>query len=304
MVPFSIEILDVIIRHALDEDVQGGDVTTEATIPRASRASAVFLAKETGILAGLFVAERVFHHVDPEVRIVWNQHDGDKIEAGTVFGHVSGDAHALLIGERTALNMLQRMSGIATATRRMVDATGPHSARILDTRKTVPGLRYLDKWAVHLGGGVNHRMGLYDMILIKDNHITAAGGVEPAIRAAQAHRKTINQPDLEIEVEARTLEEVATVLEVWQQAGGGVDRILLDNMVHNRPDGQVDTSMLEEAVALIRGRIHTEASGNVTLHTVPAIAATGVDYISSGALTHSVRAFDISMKVRLDELYP
>jgi len=177
----------------------------------------------------------------------------------------------------------------------MVEAAKPHGAQILDTRKTAPGLRLLDKWAVKLGGGANHRIGLYDMILIKDNHIAAAGGVAEAVQAAQSWRSA-HQPHLKIEVETRTRAEVETVLEL-----GGVDVVLLDNMVDRHGDGTVDTSRLAEAVALIDGRIATEASGNVTLETVPAIAATGVDYISSGALTHSVPALDVSLAIRLAE---
>ena len=175
----------------------------------------------------------------------------------------------------------------------MVEATHPHPARILDTRKTAPGLRLLDKWAVRLGGGENHRLGLYDMILIKDNHIAAVGGVRAAIEAARRFREDGPQ-DLRIEIEARTLDEVRAVLDT-----GGVDVILLDNMVDVQPDGTLDTARLRAAVALIDGRITTEASGNVRLETVPAIAATGVDYISSGALTHSVTALDISLTIAL-----
>lgn len=287
--------LDDLIQHALREDVGSGDVTTLATIPTETQAEAHFLAKADGVLAGCIVAERVFAQVDPEVEVTWRFHDGAPLRAGVVFGAVRGAARSLLVGERLALNLMQRMSGIATATRQMVDAARPHRARILDTRKTAPGLRLLDKWAVKMGGGENHRIGLYDRILIKDNHIAARGGIVPAIQAAQAYRAVYN-PSLEIEVETRSLAEVEAVL-----ATGGVEYLLLDNMVHLRADGAVDTSRLAEAVALVAGRIATEASGNVTLITVPAIAATGVDYISSGALTHSVTALDISLKIALQE---
>ncbi len=294
------DALDALVARALAEDVGPGDVTTAATIPPETDAEAHFLAKEAGVLAGLYVAGRVFAAVDPAVRVRWTAADGDATAAAAVFGRVEGPARSLLTAERTALNLLQRMSGIATATRRMVDAVRmvdadrPHRARILDTRKTAPGLRLLDKWAVRLGGGENHRIGLYDRILIKDNHIAAAGGIGPAIAAAHAYRTRTGRTDLGIEVEARTLDEVRAVL-----AADPVDYILLDNMVHRAPDGALDTSMLHIAVALIDGRIATEASGNVTLETVPAIAATGVDYISSGALTHSVTALDISLKIVL-----
>ncbi len=291
--------LNRLLRQALDEDLGTGDVTTEATIPSETQATAYFLAKADGVLAGLQVAERVFALMDPAVEITWTQQDGDAVTTGTTFGTVTGPARALLIGERLALNLMQRMSGIATATRRMVDAVGPHPTRILDTRKTVPGLRYLDKAAVALGGGKNHRIGLFDMILIKDNHIAAAGGIRPAIRAAQAYRIQQDRPTLYIEIETRTLDEVDEVLDVWAETNGNIERVLLDNMAQMQEDGTLDTSMLQEAVQRIDGRIATEASGNVTLGTVPAIAATGVDFISSGALTHSVTALDISMKIRL-----
>lgn len=284
--------IDALIERALTEDIGPGDVTTLATVPAGQRATATFLAKEDGVLAGLAVAERVFAALDPQVVLRWTHADGDMVEASTRFGTVEGPARPILTGERLALNLMQRMSGIATATRRMVDAAG--DATILDTRKTAPGLRTFDKWAVRLGGGTNHRTGLYDMFLIKDNHITAAGGVRSAIDAAQAYRAE-HAPELLIEIETRTMDEVDTVLDV-----GGVDRVLLDNMVAVGNDGRVDVSRLADAVRRIEGRFETEASGNVTLATVPAIAATGVDYISSGALTHSVTALDISLKIELD----
>ena len=271
-------------------------MTTEATIPEATRAQARFLAKKTGVLAGLLVAERVFRRVDETVAVRWARQDGDTVTAGDVFGIVEGPARSLLTAERLALNLLQRMSGIATATRTMAQAARP--ARILDTRKTAPGLRALDKWAVLLGGGENHRIGLYDRILIKDNHIAASGGVREALRAARRYRAERGR-DLEIEIEARTLEEVRAVLEEHDRHGD-VDVILLDNLVDVRPGGAVDAERLREAVALVGGRIATEASGNVTLEAVAAIAATGVDFISSGALTHSVQALDLSLKIQLE----
>ena len=284
----------ILLDAALREDLGEGDVTTEATIPRETAARGYFTGKEDGVLAGLAVATAVFEMLDSKVEIQWDRKDGDAIEKGVRFGTIEGPAHSLLIGERLALNLMQRMSGIATATRWMVEAADPYGAKILDTRKTAPGLRLLDKWAVQLGGGVNHRFGLFDMILIKDNHIASAGGIRPAIEAAQRYRRNHVTP-LEIEVETRTLEEVEEALAV-----GGIDRILLDNMV--RVEGDiVDTSMLEQAVQAIDGQVATEASGNVTLATVPAIAATGVEFISSGTLTHSVKALDISMKIELNE---
>jgi nicotinate-nucleotide pyrophosphorylase (carboxylating) len=288
--------LDEIIRRGLDEDVGDGDVTTMATVGETVTARGVFRAKESGVLAGIAVADRVFAAVDPELRTTWTATDGDHVEAGAVFGRIDGSVRGLLTGERLALNVLQRMSGIATATRRMVDAVAGLDVRILDTRKTAPGLRLLDKWAVGLGGGRNHRIGLFDMILIKDNHIAAAGGVTAAIKAATAFRPRTGR-ELLIEVEAATLEQVQEVLDA-----GGVDYILLDNMVGRYTDGSIDTSRLASAVRRVGGRIATEASGNVTLETVRAIAETGVDNISCGALTHSVQALDISLKIDLESV--
>ena len=289
----TLDALDALIDRALDEDVGTGDVTTRATVAPDTQAEAHFLVKEDGILAGLLAADRVFTAVDKTLEVTWTKSDGDAITRGDTFGAVRGRARSILTAERLALNVLQRMSGIATVTHRMVEAARPHPARILDTRKTAPGLRYLDKWAVRLGGGENHRLGLYDMILIKDNHIAAAGGVRAAIEAAQQYRRDQGAA-LSIEIETRTLDEVRAVLEI-----GGVDVILLDNMVTLSLGGVTDTSLLQEAVALVDGRIATEASGNVTLATVPAIAATGVTYISCGALTHSVKALDLSLKIEL-----
>ncbi|MCH8146863.1 MAG: carboxylating nicotinate-nucleotide diphosphorylase [Planctomycetes bacterium] len=289
----TLDALDALIDRALAEDVGTGDVTTRATVPPETQAEAHFLAKEDGVLAGLLVADRVFAALDETLETAWTKADGDTIAGGGAFGAVRGRARGILTAERLALNVLQRMSGIATVTRRMVEAARPHPARILDTRKTAPGLRLLDKWAVRLGGGENHRLGLYDMILIKDNHIAAVGGVRAAIEAAQRYRQNGDAP-LSIEIETQTLDEVQAVMET-----GGVEVILLDNMVTVQPDGAIDTSLLQEAVALVDGRIATEASGNVTLATVPAIAATGVTYISCGALTHSVKALDLSLKIEL-----
>lgn len=289
----SVADLDMLITRALAEDIGPGDATTQATIPPTTTAEAHFLAKEDGVLAGLYVAEQVMHAVNPKLNVAWTQRDGAAVTSGTVFGTVKGHARSLLMAERLALNLLQRMSGIATATRALVEAAQPHDTRILDTRKTVPGLRLLDKWAVRLGGGHNHRLGLYDQILIKDNHIAAAGGIPQAIQAAQRWCRS-HHHDLWIEIEARTLDEVDAII-----ATGGVDIVLLDNMVVRHADGTVDTSMLAEAVQRIGTRFQTEASGNVTLETVPAIAATGVDALSSGALTHSVKAMDISLKIQL-----
>lgn len=282
-------LLDLIDRM-LREDVGTGDVTTEATIAAGTPTEAYFNAKEDGVLAGRYVAERLMHRIDEALELSWERDDGQMIFRGTSFGVVRGEASAILTAERVALNVMQRMSAIATETRRFVDAVGGHTARILDTRKTAPCLRILDKWAVKLGGGENHRIGLFDMILIKDNHIACAGGIPNAVRAA---REFARVRDLKIEVEARTIDEVEAVLDEEH-----VDMILLDNMVDIGPDGKVDVYLLREAVERVAGRIATEASGNVTLESVDAIASTGVDFISSGALTHSVRALDISLEMR------
>ncbi|MEM8557806.1 MAG: carboxylating nicotinate-nucleotide diphosphorylase [Bacteroidota bacterium] len=292
--------LDSLIARALAEDVATGDVTTLATIPAERAATATFLVKEDGVLAGCRVAERVFEKVDASLAVTWTAADGDRVAAGMRVGTVTGAARSVLTGERLALNLMQRMSGIATATRRMVDAarTTSLATEILDTRKTVPGLRLLDKEAVRLGGGTNHRVGLYDMVLIKDNHIEAAGGLEAALRAAHAYLDA-HDLALEIEVEVRTLDEVDRLVALID-GGLRVDRALLDNMVVRYAEDAFDTTMLAEAVERIAGRTATEASGNVTLASVAQIAATGVTHISSGALTHSVRALDISLKVGLD----
>jgi len=298
MLPLPPEVadgLDALLDRALAEDVGPGDVTTLATVPAERQATARFLAKESGVLAGLAVAERVFARMDPAPTLTWQAADGDAVEAGAVFGEVRGAARSLLTGERLALNLMQRMSGVATAARRMADAARP--AVVLDTRKTAPGLRALDKWAVRLGGAANHRTGLYDMVLVKDNHIEAAGGVEAAVRAVAAYQAA-HPPAVPVEVEVTTLDQLDTLLAL--AATLRVDRVLLDNMARRLPDGTLDVSLLREAVARVAGRLETEASGNLTLDTAPAIAATGVTYLSSGALTHSVRALDISLDLRLE----
>ncbi len=284
------DLPDLIVR-ALAEDVGAGDVTTEATVGPDVQATGRFLVKEDGVIAGLAVAERVFAAVDPGLVLDWSASDGDWIRARTVVGTVRGAARSILIGERLALNLVQRMGGIATAARAYAEAARP--ARVLDTRKTAPGLRLLDKLAVRLGGAENHRVGLFDRVLVKDNHIEAAGGIRAALAAVTAHAA----PDLLVEIEARSLDEVDAVLAAKAE-GLRADILLLDNMARRTADG-LDVSVLAEAVRRVGGRLTTEASGNVTLETVPAIAATGVDTISSGALTHSVRALDVSLKITL-----
>ena len=286
--------LSSLIQTAIEEDVGSGDVTTLATVPPDRTAAAQIVAKEPGVAAGLAVAERIFAAVEAETNVTWAVDDGASVEAAEPLGTVHGPAQGLLTAERLALNVMQRMSGIATATCRMVEAARPHNPDILDTRKTAPGLRRLDKWAVKLGGGSNHRIGLFDLILIKDNHIDAAGGVDAALDAAAAYRDQY-APNLDIEIETRTLDEVRAAC-----THDAVDIILLDNMVTMTDDGTADVSMLRNAVKIVGDRCRTEASGTITLATVPAIAATGVDALSSGALTHSVTALDLSMTLDLD----
>ncbi len=277
--------LVTIVRTALDEDVGSGDVTTLWTVDSETRTSAHFVVREPGVIAGLTPAGLTFKEIDADLTVNWAFDDGDSVRPGDRIGTVSGRARSLLIAERVSLNLIQRMSGIASLTAKFVSEISFSGATILDTRKTAPGLRRLDKWAVLLGGGQNHRVGLFDRVLIKENHIRASGGIASAITRIRLH----NTSHLPVEIETRTLDEVQQVL-----SAGGVDRILLDNMVHLE-DGRADTSKLREALSLIDGRYETEASGNVDLETVGQIAAAGVDYISSGALTHSVRVLDVSL---------
>ncbi|KAI9390035.1 hypothetical protein POPTR_008G128900v4 [Populus trichocarpa] len=284
-----------VIKLALAEDAgDRGDVTCLATIPFDMEVEAHFLAKEDGIVAGISLAEMIFHEVDPSLKVEWSQKDGDYVQKGLQFGKVSGQAHNIVVAERVVLNFMQRMSGIATLTKTMADAARP--ACILETRKTAPGLRLVDKWAVLIGGGRNHRMGLFDMVMIKDNHISIAGGIINAIKSVDQYLEQQNL-QMEVEVETRTLEEVDEVLRYTSQTKSSLTRIMLDNMVIPLPNGDVDVSMLKDAVEMINGRFETEASGNVTLETVHKIGQTGVTYISSGALTHSVKALDISLKI-------
>mgnify|MGYP002629088009 CR=1 FL=1 len=302
-----------LIQTALKEDIENGDVTTNATIPFLTTASAVLKAKEAGIVAGLRVFELVLNEVDPSVTVKWNRSDGDQVPANDIVGTMQGSARAILMAERVGLNFLQRMSGIATLTHQMVLALKGTKSKLLDTRKTAPGLRMLDKWAVLLGGGFNHRVGLFDMILIKENHISAAGGIENALTSAlDARSRMENQRDrsgpietgnsqalpskMKIEIEVTSLDELERVL-----AHGGADRVMLDNFVVLESSGHIDTSRLEHAIAVVDGRLETEASGNITLDTLGAVGQTGVDYISSGALTHSVRAMDFSLLITIDE---
>jgi nicotinate-nucleotide pyrophosphorylase (carboxylating) len=267
-----------LVRRALDEDVGDGDVTTAAIVPADVQARGTFLIKSEGVLAGLDVAFEVFRQLDrgPVGSFAVRVRDGEWCRPGTEVADVVAPARTLLVGERTALNFLQRMSGIATLARRFAEAANGRIA-ILDTRKTTPTLRALEKYAVRAGGGANHRIGLFDAILIKDNHIALAGGVKAAIDRARAHR-----PGLPIEIEAATLHDVDLAL------AGGVEMILLDNM---------STADIRIAVARASGRAKTEISGGVTLERLPELAATGADFVSVGALTHSAPAIDISFEI-------
>lgn len=269
-------MIDRMIEQALLEDIHTGDITTKAVVPQRRPAEARLIAKENLVVAGLSIAERVFRRLDPEVVFKQNCSDGDHLEKGTVMATLSGDAADLLMGERVALNLLQRMCGIATLTSRFVEVVSGTKARIVDTRKTTPGLREIEKYAVRVGGGINHRTGLYDGVLIKENHIAAAGGITEAIRRARAYIPHT----LKIEIETETLAQVDEALVA------GADIIMLDNMA---PED------MRAAVATIAGRAVVEASGGVNLESVRVIAETGVDIISVGALTHSPRAMDISM---------
>jgi len=268
------------VHRALEEDLGSGDVTSTWTLSPHLRAQGYFLAKKDGVVAGLAVAREVFHQLDPSIQFTALVEDGTAVVAGQQIATIEGPAIPVLSGERTALNFLQRMSGIATAARHYVEAVAGTRAIVLDTRKTVPGLRALDKWAVALGGGQNHRQGLYDMVLIKDNHIVAAGSITQTLEQVRAQ----NQAGLPVEVEVKTLAELEEAL-AFQPP---VDRIMLDNMT---------VEEMQEAVRRVDGRVPLEASGGVNLRGVRAIAETGVDYISVGALTHSVTALDISLEL-------
>mgnify|MGYP000866732869 CR=1 FL=1 len=270
-------LVDDIILRALKEDMPMGDITTESTVPEDETSSARLIAKEDMVVAGLEVFCRVFVLLDSNIYIERYVNDGDKVKTGTVILRISGNSRAMLKAERTALNLLQRMSGIATATRKFVDILEGTKAKIVDTRKTVPGLRYLDKMAVRMGGGTNHRFSLSDGVLIKDNHIKASGGITAAVKRA----KERVPHTVKIEVETETMEQVKEAL------AAGADIIMLDNM---KPEA------MKEAVEYINGRALTEASGNITADNLAIVAKTGVDLISSGSLTHSVKAADISLK--------
>ncbi len=281
--PSTADVLEAarpLIELSIAEDIGPGDATSEATLPTELTLHGRITAKSAGIIAGLPIAEAVFTHVDPDLRFSAHVSDGARVNPGDLVAEVVGPGRGMLSAERIALNFLQQLSGIATLTRSFVDAIAGTGATVLDTRKTHPGYRSLEKYAVRMGGGQNHRLGLYDMLLIKENHIEAAGSISAAVERARALH-----PNLPIEVEVKNLDELREALTL------NLDRIMLDNM---------DLNDMRAAIELTAGRVPLEASGGVTLESVAAVAATGVDYISVGALTHSAPALDVSMLVSKD----
>jgi nicotinate-nucleotide pyrophosphorylase (carboxylating) len=266
-----------VVGRALSEDLgSDGDITSDSCVPKTAESKGVFVARRPGVIAGLDVAAYVFEALDPSVRFEPRVEDGHRVDEGEIISHIAGHSRSILSGERTALNLLGRMSGVATATAELVEAVAGTGARISDTRKTMPGLRALDKYAVRVGGGMNHRFGLYDAVLIKDNHLVAAGDIAGAVTAARASVR----PGVMIEVEVVSLEQLAQVLQT------DADRVLLDNM---------GPELLRQAVEMADGRITLEASGGVTLENVRLLAETGVDIISVGWITHSAPQLDIAL---------
>ena len=274
-------MLDEIIRNALQEDIGSGDFSTLSCVPKEAKGSAQLIVKENGVLAGIEVAKRIYEIYDPSLSFEVLKFDGDSVKKGDIAFCVAGSSQSILTTERLVLNCLQRMSGIATLTAKIKKEIEGSSSIILDTRKTTPGIRFLEKWAVKIGGGQNHRFGLYDMIMLKDNHIDYAGGITAAIQRTKAFLISAKK-DLKIEIEVRNTKELEEVLRV-----GGVDRIMLDNF---SPEN------LKEALKIIPSTYETEASGGITLENIRAYADTNVNYISVGALTHSVKSLDLSLK--------
>jgi nicotinate-nucleotide pyrophosphorylase (carboxylating) len=274
-------LVEQLIDIAFAEDIGEGDHTSLATISADEKGNSIIVAKDNGIIAGLTLVEYIFKKVDPTLLVRLLKTDGDEIAYGDVVLEVSGSSRSMLTAERTVLNFIQRLSGVASLTAKYVAELAGLHTQILDTRKTTPGMRLLEKYAVKVGGGSNHRIGLYDMILVKDNHVDFAGGIANAITRTQKYLKEHNLT-INIEIETRSIDEVKQVLAI-----GGVHRIMLDNF---------SPELLREAVKLIDGRFETEASGGITLQTLRSYAESGVDFISSGALTHSVKAMDLSMR--------
>ena len=275
------ELIDRLIDLAFAEDIGDGDHTTLSCIPEDAMGKSKLLIKEPGVLAGVEIAKEIFHRFDPTMQVEVMMEDGSEVKPGDVAMVVTGKVRSLLQTERLRLNVMQRMSGIATMTRRYVKQLEGTHTRVLDTRKTTPGMRMLEKEAVKIGGGVNHRIGLFDMILLKDNHVDFAGGIDKAIHRAKEYCKEKGK-DLKIEIEVRNLDELQQVRNL-----GGVDRIMFDNFT---PD------LTRKAVEMVGGRYETESSGGITFDTLRQYAETGVDFISVGALTHSVKGLDMSFK--------
>ncbi len=278
-------MLDEILLNALREDIGEGDHSSLACVPENGTGVAKLLVKDEGVLAGVEVAQRVFELYDENLKIDIFIKDGQLVKPGDIVLTVSGSSRSILATERLVLNTMQRMSGIATQTRKIADLIKDYKTQLLDTRKTTPGIRFLEKWAVRIGGGLNHRFALYDMIMLKDNHIDYAGGIRQAIEATQAYLKNTGK-DLKVEVEVRNEDELNQVLEV-----GGVDRIMLDNF---------SPEEIQRVLPLIPKTYEIEASGGITLDTIADYAATGVDFISVGALTHSFKSLDMSLKATFD----
>lgn len=274
-------LIDELIKLAFAEDVGDGDHTTLSCIPDTAMGKSQLIIKEDGVLAGIEMAKRIFHYFDPSLKVTVFINDGAEVKVGDIALKVEGKVQSLLQTERLMLNVMQRMSGIATTTRSYVKLLEGTKTRVLDTRKTTPGMRMIEKEAVKIGGGVNHRIGLFDMILLKDNHVDFAGGITQAITRAQEYLKTKGK-DLKIEIEVRNFDELEEAMQV-----GGIDRIMLDNF---------NIENTKEAVRRIAGRFETESSGGITFTTLRAYAECGVDYISVGALTHSVKSLDMSLK--------
>lgn len=274
-----------IVANALREDIGDGDHSSLACIPKTAQGEAKLLVKDHGILAGVEVAKKVCELVDDSLKLDLHIADGACVKPGDVVFHLKGSAQSILAAERTLLNFMQRMSGIATQTKSYVELLDGMHTRLLDTRKTTPGIRYMEKWAVRIGGGLNHRFALYDMIMLKDNHVDFAGGIQQAIERTQAYLKETGK-DLKVEIEVRNIDELKQVLAVGQ-----VNRIMLDNF---------SPELLKEAIVLIAGKFETEASGGITKDTLRAYAESGVDFISVGALTHSYRSLDLSLKASFD----
>jgi nicotinate-nucleotide pyrophosphorylase (carboxylating) len=278
------ELLDFLIKNALEEDIGDGDHSTLCCIDADAKGKAILKIKEEGILAGIEVAETIFKYVEPAVLFTAYKKDGDKMQFGEIAFEVQAKVLTILSCERLVLNCMQRMSGIATLTRQYVDKLKGYSTKLLDTRKTTPNFRLLEKEAVRIGGGTNHRFGLYDMIMLKDNHIDYCGGIEKAIAKANTYVQQKNL-DLKIEIETRSLDDVKKVIQV-----GKVHRIMLDNFTPQQ---------IEKALKIINGKYETEASGGINLENIQEYAATGVDYISSGAIIHQAKSLDLSLKARL-----